>query len=477
MTWWLVSTTAVIAWVAINSVIIILQRRPPASTIAWLFAFVFLPVVGALVYVLIGPSKLERRRRKRSRARRLVAEGVRGLAALDRARDLHQLALIGIKHGGAPPLVADEVELYFDGKTAYAAIFAAIAGAEHHVHLEYYIWEPDAVGTQLRDALIAKARAGVTVRAIVDGTGSSHLRRAFLAPLRAAGARVEWFNPVRLRTLRRRRADFRSHRKIVVVDGRVGFTGGMNIADCHTIDASPETYWRDTHARVTGAAVWPIQRLFAEDWAFVTEETIDLAHEAFSPAPTAAAPDGDDPRYLVQIVGSGPDGTGYALHRVFFAAINQAQQRLWLTTPYFVPDDVLVSALVTAALRGVDVRVLVPAKGDSKLVDLAAESYFPELLAAGVKIHRYAPRFIHAKTLVADDDVAIVGTCNFDNRSFKLDFELAAVVYGAPINRVLAAAFEADCREAHGLAARELAALPFLHRFGVASARLLSPLL
>ena len=471
MTWWLGLTIAGALWVIASAVVIVLQRRSAAATIAWLMVLVFLPVIGMVIYRLIGPLRLERKRQRRELAKRIVDEGARGLAALDAtAAAHHQLAMVSIQLGGTPPLRAESVDIYTDGVATYAAITAAISAATDHVHLEYYIWEPDSIGTQLRDLLAAKAKAGVTVRLLLDGTGSNHVSRKFLAPLRAAGATVAWFNPVRLRSLRRRRrVDFRTHRKIVVCDGKVGFTGGMNITDLHSAALS-KAYWRDTHLRLTGAAVWPLQRAFFEDWYYVTEELVAI-DEKTVPSPT------HDGEALVQIVASGPDTADLSIHKAFFTAINQAASRVWLTTPYFVPDDAQLAALITAALRGVDVRVLVPARGDSRLVDLAARSYFPELLEAGVRVFEYQPRFIHAKTLVCDDDVAIVGTANFDNRSFRLDFEIAALLFGATENARLAAAFLADLDDARETSADDLAKLPFTARLGQAAARLLSPLL
>jgi cardiolipin synthase len=377
--------------------------------------------------------------------------------------------MVSIGVGGAPPLVAASAELYFDGASTYDAIFEAVAAARDHVHVEYYIWAADTIGTRFRDLLVERARAGVTVRVILDGTGST-LSRKFLRPLRDAGATVAWFNPIRLRTLRRRRIDFRSHRKIVVCDGRIGFTGGMNISDDHSAKLSPH-YWRDTHLRLTGPAVWPIQRLFFEDWYYAAEQLIPVTSDTIPP------PEGEAATQIVQIVGSGPDTSDFAIHKVFFTAINHATKRIWLTTPYFVPDDALLTALLTAALRGVDVQVIVPKRGDSRLVDLAARSYFPELLEAKVRIHEYEPRFIHAKTMVCDDNVAVVGTANFDNRSFRLDFELIAVLFGQALNTVLADAFATDLRDCRELARSDLARLSFGRRLGESAARLLSPLL
>jgi len=459
-----------VVWTAIVSVVIVLQRRSAAATLAWLFALAFLPVVGLVIYRLIGPLRLERKRVKRNSSKRVVKEVLAAHAILAEQTEEHQqLALVGMGLGEPSPLRAEQVDLYFDGDSAYSAILDAVAAARHHIHIEYYIWEPDKIGTELRDALALRARSGVQVRVLVDATGSNNLKPPFWQPLVDAGGEVAQFNPIRLRSLRVRRPDFRTHRKIVVCDGRVGFTGGMNITDNHSA-ARSTVYWRDTHLRVTGAAVWGLQRLFAEDWNFASDRMCPVDDTTF-PMPVGSG------EQLVQIVGSGPDSSAFAIHKAYFTAINQSTDRLWLTTPYFVPDEALLMAIISAALRDVDVRLVVPRRGDSRLVDLAARSYFPELLEVGVKIYEYDTRFIHAKTLVCDDDVAIVGTANLDNRSFRLNFEVAAIVFGKPVNTSLAAAFKRDLGDSRELSRADFERQPLARRFGQASARLMSPLL
>lgn len=469
---WLFLLSAVLAvWGGVVAVVIILQRRSAAATLAWVMVLIFLPVIGLVVYRVIGPLRLERKKLKRLGNRRAVGEGMAALAELaaGAAAEEHvQLARVGMGMGESPPLRAEDVEVYLDGDAAFAAILAAIAAAKHQLHLEYYIWEPDKLGTMLRDALIERAKAGVAVRVIVDGTGASGLKKKWLAPLRASGAKVAWFNPLRFR-LRLRRPDFRTHRKIVVVDGRVGFTGGMNVSDDHCKGHCPE-YWRDTHLRFTGAAVWPLQRMFVEDWLFTAEETIAIDATSFPP------PEGDG-RRLVQVLGSGPDNKTFAIHAAIFTAINQATVRAWLTTPYFVPDEAILTALISAGLRDVDVRLIIPQRGDSRLVDMAARSYLPEILAANVRVYEYEPRFIHAKTMVCDTDVAMVGTANLDNRSFRLNFECAALLFDADVNRELANAFTEDLRFCREITVRDFERQSLVARLGQASARLISPLL
>lgn len=469
--WIAILTAGLLAWVVVVGIIIILQRRSAAATVAWLFALAFLPVIGLVIYRIIGPLRLERRKLRLTTSKRMVRDAMRALADNEHgvAVEHLQLARVGMAAGESGPLRALDVEVYLDGKSHYAALLAAIAEARHHVHVEYYIWEPDQIGTRLRDALIERAGAGVTVRLVLDGTGARGLKKKFLAPLRAAGVQVAWFNPVHLRSLRVRRPDFRTHRKIVVVDGAVGFTGGMNITDFHSEELSPD-WWRDTHLRIRGPAVWSLQRLFLEDWYYAAESTCPVDTTIFPP------PVGS-PEHIVQVLGSGPDSGAFAIHKAYFTAINQATRRVWLTTPYFVPDEALLTAIMTAALRRLDVRIIVPSRGDSRTVDLAARSYFPELIEAGVRVYEYMPRFIHAKTAVFDEDVAIVGTANLDNRSFRLNFEVVAVTFDGQVNRQLADAFAADLEHCHELTLGDWEKVGFWRRLGQASARLLSPLL
>jgi cardiolipin synthase len=316
---------------------------------------------------------------------------------------------------------------------------------------------------------MAKAQQGVEVRVLLDWIGAYSVRARFLAPLLEAGAKVAWFNPVSLTRLRTRYTNFRTHRKILICDGRIGFTGGINVSEEQTSEFAGSRAWRDTHIRIEGSAVRALQRVFIEDWHFATGELLN-GPRYLRPARAR----GDE---MVQIVASGPDGEGYAIHKLFFAAIASAHERVFITTPYFVPDDPILSALVTAAMRGVDVRVIVPAASDSRLVDLAARSYFPELLAAGVRLFEYLPRFIHAKTLVIDRHVAIVGSANLDNRSFRLNFEVCAAVYGTSFVARLAAAFEDDLHECREVRTKQIRRGSLVQRFGESVARLFSPLL
>lgn len=457
---------------------ILLEKRSPVATVAWILALVALPYLGFVVFFFLGPRRIRRKRMRHKRARGAVAASTPGANTLAPGAPIvevdpreAQLARLAVRTGEPPADRADEVTILPDAKTTFDAIDAAIRAAKHHVHVAYYILDPGEAGTRLRDALVERARAGVTVRVLVDHVGSSAITRAWLAPLIEAGARFGRFNPVTFARLRSR-IDFRNHRKIVVVDGCVGFTGGINIADEYLSGGARrggEAPWRDTHLALRGDVVRWLQLTFLEDWHYATGYT-PRGPEYF-PAPTGRG------EHRVQIVASGPDRELEPIQKMYFAAIALATDRVWITTPYFIPDDAVLTALATAALRGVDVRVLVPQRSDSFVVTAAARSYYDALLACGVRVYEYTATMIHAKTVVVDELMSAVGTANLDNRSFRLNFEVTAILYGAEHARELAGQFKADLRSAREVKVAARKAIPLGWRFAEAGARVLSPLL
>jgi cardiolipin synthase len=471
--WWTALTIGEGTWVVLLSLYILLERRSPHATLAWILILSFLPGVGAVLYLLLGPRRYERRKRRRAVALESVRSRARtdARAAHNKADHLEHLMEQSERAVGIParPRRAT-VELLETGKAKYLALEAAIERAKHHIHLEYYIWEPDTVGTRIRDLLAKKAAAGVEVRVLVDGFGASKASGAFWRPLRDAGGQVERFNELSLFRWQPRMANFRTHRKIAVIDGLVGLTGGMNISDVHTEEQSKDRAWRDTHLLIHGRGVKGLQLLFLEDWHYATGDAPS--------GPPYIAEEGDDHRpHVMQVVASGPDENLDAIHKLFFSSFAGAHERVWLTTPYFVPDATIVDALSTASLRGADVRVLVPGSGDIPLVAAAARSYYPELLDVGVRIFEYRDPVLHAKTIVIDDDLSIVGTANTDNRSFRLNFEVAVAIYDTDITARLAESFTHDLTRANEITLETVAGTPFFRRLSSSVARIFSPML
>jgi cardiolipin synthase A/B len=460
---WFGISTLWLIYIVLLSVWIVLQKRDAAATLSWLFALAFLPVVGFAIYHFFGPQRIRRQQSKRLRSKALLGKQAR--LNTDKSTQ-SELSLLAEASSGFAASSASEVKLLVGGAACFAAILKAIAQASHHVHLEYYIFEPDITGRQFREALIERARAGVKVRLLLDAIGSSHISNAFLKPLIEAGGEVAFFHRTRIRWrgLWKPKINLRSHRKIVIIDGVYGFTGGINITDDENEAVNVAAY-RDLHVAVSGDVVRWLQLAFLEDWVYAgrhAPKESDLFTEQ-TPANIRA-----------QIIPAGPDADWEPIHRSKVFAISHARDRVWLATPYFVPSESARMALVSAALRGLDVRLIVPAKSDSRLVDAAARSYFDELLAAGVRIYCY-PRMLHTKALLVDDETVILGSSNFDNRSFRLNFELCILLENLDLSLALSKVILEDM-QISSLTPQTRFVSP-LNRLAEASARLLSPML
>lgn len=446
---------------------IVLQKREPVATVSWLLGLAVLPYLGFLIYYVFGPQRIKRQRLRRARARQASPALPEGFHPTSTAIEL---ARLGQETTGLPPTTSRDVRLLIDGGATYDALLAAVREARNHIHLEYYIFCPDQSGIALRDALLERARAGIKVRLLLDAVGSSKCSHAFLAPLVQAGGELAWFHPMRFgRVWKRPWLNMRTHRKIVVVDGSIAFTGGINITDDENERVRPDAY-RDLHLRIEGDAVRTLQLVFAEDWAYATgsREFVAEVARATPPAKGGTIP--------TQVLTSGPDSPWEAIHRLYVGAIHSAKRRVWLATPYFVPGEASLMALTSAALGGVDVRLLVPKMSDSRVVTWAARSYYDDLLAAGVKIYEYGPRMLHTKAMLTDDDGVMIGSANFDHRSFRLNFEVTMLFRDAALANGLATLFEHELARAprvHGDRVRSF----WHHRLPEALARLLSPLL
>jgi len=451
--------------------IVLVRKKEASSTAAWILLLLFVPLVGVVLFWFLGRDRVRIPARRKHRAtvevreRMRVPEGMLVHTALDTLlekfpeprRGVMRLASlvgrIGIARG-------NKIDVLVGAPATYDAIIEAIDRATDHVHAEFFILRADASGRRFRDALVRAAERGVRVRVLYDGFGSVGAGR-LLAPLRAAGGRSASFLP--LDPIRRAWTfNLRNHRKLVVIDGAVGFTGGINVGD-------EFLGWRDLFLRIAGPAVWKMQAIFVEDWSFA--EGFELVDPAFSPA---VQPQGDS---VAQIVASGPDSTNENIHRLYFAAIASARERVWITTPYFVPDRAILMAIETAALRGVDVQLVLPRQNNHRLTGQAGRSFYDELLGAGVRIHEYLPSMLHTKTLIVDGDFATVGTANLDTRSFRLNFELIAVVYDKVVVDALERIFAIDRAQTEEVTLARWRQRPVTQRLMEGLGRLFAPLL
>jgi cardiolipin synthase len=456
---------------------VLVRRREPSSTIAWILTLVFLPGLGSLLFLLHGRDRMRwPAKRKRSAdsvvaarlsaARKRQREPAAELAALhDNERRIFHVCLAL----GWPVEVSsgNRIELYTDGKAATEAMERAIEAAQRTVFAEYYLVRNDAAGERFRDKLVAAAQRGVEVRLLVDAYGCFWLPAAWFRALKRAGARVAEFLPLSLAV--RLPMNLRTHRKILVVDGELGFTGGLNIGNEYVAATKAGPMWRDTHVAIRGPAVGSLTAIFLMDWHFMTNETELKPH--YFPEPQACG------SAVVAVVPSGPDNTSEAIHRAFFAAIVGARRRVWITTPYFVPDRSVLVALQTAALRGVDVKIILPSRSNHRVTHRAGMSYYAELLESGVELYEFLPGMIHAKTMLVDDEVALVGSANMDMRSFRLNFEVHAVAYDAGIASAIEDSFFQDRQESRKIDPKQWADRSWTQRVYEGVARLVSPIL
>ncbi len=475
----LLSATAIAIHAGAVLSLLLYERRQPSATLAWVLALIFLPFVGLFLFFLVGRPASRRIAGRYAEVverveKALEAHAFRAKATGREPTDLDpredSLLRLTQRLSSTPSSHCNHTEMLVDGRATYTSMAEAVAGARHHVHVEFYIIQPDETGQRMRELLVEKAEQGVQVRVLCDAVGSGNLPADFWAALHAAGGQSGWFRPVAKILTRlpfRDRIDFRNHRKIVITDGRIGFTGGINVGKEYLGLDPALGEWRDTHVRIEGPAVLGLQKVFVEDWLAATDEL--LADESLFPDP-----DDDCGTDHVQVVDSGPDRVWSPIEQAFAHAFALSRDRLWITSPYFVPSVPVESALTAAALRGVDVRLLVPLRPDKGFVMMAAESYFPNLLRAGVKIFQYERGFVHAKTLVVDDWLATIGSANMDIRSFHLNYELDAFLFGEEPASQLAEQFERDLASARPLTA---VSSKIHRRLLRAGARMLSPLL
>lgn len=450
--------------------IVVLDNRNPVKTISWVMVLIFLPYLGLLLYIFLG----QRYRKKKIISKKSIRSIENNPAYLyeeldpalypDNCESLIELLRRNNMH---PVFSGNEVRLYTNGKDTFEALFEDIRKAKKHIHLDYYIIESGIIGYQLQALLIQKAKEGVEVRVVYDDMGSWHTKKRFFQEMKDAGIQVYPFLRVLLPYLSPK-FNYRNHRKIVVIDGEVGYTGGLNVADRY-LGKGKFKVWRDTHVRVSGKGVYGLQTAFLIDWYFVSRQL--LTSKFYFPDLN------DKGKSLVQIATSGPDTDWENIMQAFFSIIGKAKRYVYLQTPYFLPSEGLLTVLQTAALSGVDVRLMVPAKTDTPITAQAMRSHFSEVMDAGVKVYLYKKGFMHAKTLVADDSISTVGSTNFDYRSFELDFEVNAFMYDASFASLMKETFLNDMKDCTLLDPAAWVRRPRLVKWTESVCRLFGPLM
>ena len=449
--------------------LILSRKRDPTVALAWCLTIAFLPYVGAALYLTFGATHIARPLSRLRRHRQAYLATMARPAASDTAAPpgWGGVGELANRLGAYPCRPGNQAEFYAEGAAAFAAMEDAIRAATDHIYAEFFIWRPDAVGRHFIDLLAQRAAAGVRVRVIYDAIGSYRLSARVLRPLRDAGGHAEPFLPISL-WRRRVQVSLRNHRKILCADGRVGFTGGLNLGEEY-VHGGDFPYWRDTHVRLEGPVVADLERTFIEDWHFVSGELLPDPE-----ADACVAPAGDT---HVQIVTSGPDQRVNSMHEVYFTAFTRCRERLWIMSPYFVPSPALLTALRTAATLGVDVRLIAPSAPDHYLTFWAANYYWDGVLDSGVRIYRYTRGMMHSKVILADGQWGTVGTANLDIRSLRLNFEVTALFDEPAQVAVLEAQFERDLADAEELDVAKFRARP-LYQKGIENfARLFSPVL
>lgn len=430
---------------------VFLEKRKPENIIAWLTALTFLPIIGFLFYIVFGSGLSVRTRRmikKKRISERDIIRNIKGIQTLEEAKvdgilkDDQELVSLCYSYGSYP-LPGNDIKIYTNGSDKLADLKKDLLNAKKSINIEYYIFANDKTGNDIMKILCQKASEGVDVKLIYDSIGSRKAPRRFFKKLEDAGGQVgEFFPPFMHIRLINLKLNYRNHRKVVVVDGKIGYTGGINIRNDHLGLDKKLKPWRDTHIRVEGAGVYALQNIFLDDWRYCKNDNTPLRlylENGYFPSPTIKG------NATTQLVTSGPDSAVPKILEAYVKMITNAKKRVYIQTPYFIPDDVFISALRIAVKSGIDVRIMVPKIPDKKTVYLATLSYLKEVAELGIKIYLYNG-FLHSKTLLVDDNKLSIGTCNTDNRSFRLNFEDTVIIYSKERNKQHRDIFEDDIK-------------------------------
>ena len=444
---------------------IVLENRNPVKTLGWIMIMILLPVVGIILYVFLGQDL----RRKKIIANKLRFPNLDVYKHYtEKPERFEKVAALLSETDGARLADGNKVDVFTTGSDAFKSLYNDIESAKDHIHVEFYIIENDKLGNRFRELLERKAREGVRVRVIYDYLGGWKLPIAWRMSLKEAGAFIHPFlaadNFFRFTLL-----NYRNHRKLVVIDGRVAYTGGMNLAERYR-GGNNLGLWRDTFVRVEGPAVHSMQYSFLVDWSFVDGRVVTDKRYY----PEVEYFEGGE---KVQVVTSGPDSDWRSIMHGVVSAISRAEKEILIHTPYYMPPEAVTNALEAAALSGVRVRVMIPARNDSRIVAAAGRSYIGALLRAGVEVYYYQHNFLHSKAIVIDGYLSIVGTANMDSRSYEQNFEIAAFVYGEKTAKCLVDGFEKDMESSRQLNVNLWRHRKWSKRYAESLARLISPLL
>ncbi|MBQ4174315.1 MAG: cardiolipin synthase [Prevotella sp.] len=466
--------TLIYAVIVIGTIItVVMDNRQPVKTLLWIFVLLFMPVIGIILYFFFG---MNTRKEKMISQRSIDRLTKRSMMEYIEQKDLHVadshkvLVRLFSEQNWAFPYKDNEVDIFTDGYAFFPELLAEIAKAKDHIHLDTYIFEDDPLGRLVADALIAKAKEGVEVRVIYDDVGCWKVKNSFFERMREAGIDVHAFMPVRF-PMFTRKVNYRNHRKICIIDGLVGFIGGMNIA-MRYVKGTAKQPWRDTHLRIRGASVYGLQRAFLIDWYFV-DRTLITKHKYYPPYDANISNN-----CVAQVVTSSPISEWPDIMQGYVRILLEAKRYVYIETPYFLPTEPVLFAMRTAALAGVDVRLMIPFQSDAKITEWATRSYFVETIKAGVKIYLYKAAFNHSKLLISDDSLSTCGSTNVDFRSFENNFESNIFFYHQGIALRLKKVFLDD--QSHCILLNSTVNLEhrhFLKRFTESVIRLISPML
>ena len=474
----LIAVLSTITIIAIFTIIFLENDNPP-KTLAWLLISIFLPGLGFLLYLIMGRqfAKTHKYRRKEAlgfeQLEKFMAYNrdaiLKDKSFIEELGDNEKLVKLISKAAYAPLTINNNTTVFEHGEDLFTDIITSLKEAKDHIHLEFYIIRSDQIGTIIKNILLEKAQQGVEIRVIYDGLGSRTLKKSFIQEMKDNGIHVACYAPFNFPWITNS-LNYRNHRKIIVVDGQIGYVGGMNIGDEYRRHSDNFTHWRDSHLRIDGEAVHFLQHIFLKDWNFITEQNISDA-KYYPPIKEF------EHKELIQIAASGPDTLWEPIMQMYFSMIATANKSIYLTTPYFIPNEGILIALKNAALSGLDVRLLIPGPSDKPFVLKASMTYLGELLEAGVKIYQYKKGFIHSKILIVDGIISSSGTANMDIRSFNLNFEINALIFNQKIAKKLENIFMDDLKNSKEIDYDTYRKRPLSTKLIEAQARLFAPLL